>query len=129
MIIKRFIMTDIEKTTQQNMKIPPNTISNCITSWKVFEISSPFIMQNRLKNAMLGSRNRNEAQKTERPSIPKPIKKGSMLIAWRTIFGPACWIVLEKNEMLGECSMYLVTLTQQKKVPRPTNSCNEDKPT
>lgn len=90
MIMKRFIMTDIEKKTQANMKSAPKIESNCITSWKVLEISSPNIMQKRLKKAMLGSLKRKVGQNTANPSIPKPIKNGSILVACLIMFGPEC---------------------------------------
>ena len=45
MIMNRFIKIDIERNTQQNMKIGPKKESNYTTSMKVLEISSPNIMQ------------------------------------------------------------------------------------
>jgi hypothetical protein len=54
--------------------------------------------------------------------MPKPMKKGSIFIPWRTTLGPACYIVLEKNDRSFEYSMYLVTLIQHMKQPRPTKN-------
>ena len=89
MIIYKFIITDIEKNTQANMNREPKIMSNYISSAKVLDISSPSMIQNKLKNAMLGSRNLKVGQNTASPSMPKPMKKGSMLAAWRMMFGPA----------------------------------------
>lgn len=86
-------------------------------------------MQNKLKKAIDGSRNRKVGQNTASPSIANPAKNGSMLIPCRIMLGPACWIVLEKNDREGECSIYLVTLTQAKEHPIPTNSSSEPRGT
>ena len=44
MIIKRFIITDIERKTHANINIGPNKGSNCTASMKELEISSPNMM-------------------------------------------------------------------------------------
>ena len=54
-------------------------------------------------------------------NIPKPMKNGNILIACRIMFGAACWMVREKKDNLGECSIYFSVLIQDKAHPSPTN--------
>jgi hypothetical protein len=44
-MMKRFIITDIDRKTQQNMNTGPKSGSNWIVSIKALEISSPNIIE------------------------------------------------------------------------------------
>jgi hypothetical protein len=83
------------------------------------------MIQKRLKKAMFGALNLKVGQKTAKPSIANPMKKGIMLMPCLMMLGPACSIVREKTEREGECSMYFVIVTQHRAQPRPTNKSRD----
>ena len=117
-----FISKDIAKNTKTNIYIAPNMKSTCYISWKVLDISSPSIMQNKLKKVIAGLRKRYVFQNTAIPKNPMPIKKGSMFIKCLRRFGHAWLIVLLKYEYLQVCSIYLLIDIQERKQPIPIKS-------